>query len=87
MTKHKWHKEIKAWADGAEIEQTLEKASGWTDWHDVVTPVFYTKGAEFRIKKPSSNRPISNTWLKDLEARIENLERIENLRKEHGAGR
>lgn len=30
MTKHKWHKEIKAWADGAEIEQR-EKFDG--DWY------------------------------------------------------
>ena len=51
MTQHKWHKEIKAWADGAEIEQSLENASGWTDWHNVVTPTFYTSGAEFRIKQ------------------------------------
>jgi hypothetical protein len=50
MMKHKWHDEIVAWAGGAEIEQTLEKADGWTDWHDVVTPTFYTKGAKFRIK-------------------------------------
>ncbi len=51
MSKHKWAKEIHAWADGAEIEQSLENASGWTDWHNVVTPTFYTSGAEFRIKQ------------------------------------
>ena len=51
MTQHKWAKEIHAWADGAEIEQSLENASGWTDWHNVVTPTFYTSGAEFRIKQ------------------------------------
>jgi len=32
-------------------------------------------------KEPSSNRVISNTWLKELEARIEKLEGA------HGAGR
>ena len=65
MAKHKWHKEICAWADGAVIEQTLEKASGWTDWHDVVTPTFYTSGAEFRIK-PQPKEPkylyVINNW-------------------------
>ena len=33
MTQHKWHKEIKAWADGAEIEfQYLARDSYWEDW-------------------------------------------------------
>jgi len=50
MNKHKWYNEIVAWAMGSEIEQSLENASGWTDWHNVVTPTFYTSGAEFRIK-------------------------------------
>ena len=50
MNKHKWYNEIVAWAMGCQIEQSLEKASGWTDWHDVVTPTFYKSGAEFRIK-------------------------------------
>jgi len=56
MTQHKWAKEIHAWADGAEIEQSLENASGWTGWHIVVTPTFYTSGAEFRIK-PQPKEP------------------------------
>ena len=29
MTKHKWHKEIKAWADGAEIERWYCQYDGW----------------------------------------------------------
>ena len=81
MTKNKWHKEIHAWADGAEI-QFLSEGYGWMD---AGIPEWLEE-SEYRIK-PKANRPISNTWLKELEARIEKLERIENLRKEHGAGR
>jgi len=38
MKQHKWHKEIKAWADGAEIEQWYgdrwEKVNYNTDWNE-----------------------------------------------------
>jgi hypothetical protein len=81
MTQHTWHKEIHAWADGAEIEY-LSEGYGW----QVTNKPEWCEESEYRIK-PKENRPISNTWLKELEARIEKLERIENLRKEHGAGR
>ena len=51
MKPHKWAKEIKAWADGAEIEQRLYKSDGWTKWEvPEYNPTFYTNGAEFRIK-------------------------------------
>ena len=51
MSKHKWAKEIKAWADGAEIEARYEKAEGWTDWRlEHGGFIFYQKGAEYRIK-------------------------------------
>jgi hypothetical protein len=51
MKPHKWAKEIKAWADGAEIEQRLYKSNGWTKWEiPKYTPTFFTDGAEFRIK-------------------------------------
>ncbi len=35
MTKpHKWAKEIKAWADGAEIQvRYLTNSGEWSDWH------------------------------------------------------
>ena len=29
MTKHKWHKEIKAWADGEEVEYTWGEGVTW----------------------------------------------------------
>jgi hypothetical protein len=51
--KHKWHKEIKAWADGAEIEQRHNDHTDnqWddfdSDWGDGAS------GWEFRIKPQS----------------------------------
>lgn len=58
MTKHKWHKEIKAWADGAEIEWCDEE-SGWQrastpNWH------FLGGGVKFRIKP--------DKWAKEKQA-------------------
>jgi hypothetical protein len=47
---HKWHKEIKAWADGAEIE--LYRAGEWVDC-DV--PVWGNQ-SEYRIK-PQPKEP------------------------------
>jgi hypothetical protein len=49
--KHKWHKEIKAWADGAEIEY-LNLEGNWMEiddplWHDA---------CEYRIK-PQPKEP------------------------------
>lgn len=43
--KHKWHKEIKAWANGTKIEYKDGSA-----WWDVDEPVWNAEGAEYRIK-------------------------------------
>lgn len=57
MAQHKWHKEIKAWADGAEIEARYEKAEGWSDWKlEEGGFVWYQNCAEFRIK-PQPKEP------------------------------
>ena len=57
MTQHKWHKEIKAWADGAEIQSRIKQIecledwmthSGDINWDD---PIF-----EYRIK-PQPKEP------------------------------
>jgi hypothetical protein len=50
MTQHKWHKEIKAWADGAEIE--LYRAGEWVDCE---VPVWGNQ-SEYRIK-PQPKEP------------------------------
>ena len=44
MKQHKWHKEIKAWADGAEIEEKIGET-----WHQVLAPT-WNKDRKFRIK-------------------------------------
>ncbi len=53
MKQHKWHKEIKAWADGAEIESRyigktdLKQLKEWSDACDMDWDCSQT---EFRIK-------------------------------------
>ena len=44
MTQHKWHKEIHAWADGAEIEIYMHDK-----WTDIDTPQWHQDN-EYRIK-------------------------------------
>jgi len=48
--KHKWHKEIKAWADGAEIEYAVANSLNY-EWHplDSVNR-FEHRNTNFRIK-------------------------------------
>jgi hypothetical protein len=46
MTKHKWHNEIVAWADGAEIEMWYSQYDGWGD---CINPMFYSNH-NYRIK-------------------------------------
>jgi hypothetical protein len=52
MMKHKWHKEIKAWADGAEIEMKFPD----TDWLQNMNLMWDLDDAEFRIK-PQPKKP------------------------------
>jgi hypothetical protein len=60
MTQHKWHKEIKAWADGAEIE--VKNSMDIDEWIDCKHPN-WSEGfieepdwIEFRIK-PQPKEP------------------------------
>ena len=52
MKQHKWHKEIKAWADGAEIEVWYPE---YAEWNDCINPMFDTKH-QYRIK-PQPKEP------------------------------
>lgn len=63
MTKqHKWHKEIKAWADGANIEYS----SNGTRWHSVMpAPDWHEEEGEFRVA-PIPNFPDTSLKLQDL---------------------
>jgi hypothetical protein len=49
---HKWHKEIKAWADGAEIEIKINTETLGCDWTAVKSDHDWTQieGVEYRIK-------------------------------------
>jgi hypothetical protein len=47
MKQHKWHKEIKAWADGAEIEV---KTISDSDWKLDDAPFWWVEDYQFRIK-------------------------------------
>jgi hypothetical protein len=53
MAQHKWHKEIKAWADGAEIECKVINTGMWVTVDD---PYWYVKDYEYRIK-PQPKEP------------------------------
>lgn len=49
MAQHKWHKEIKAWADGAEIEWRYSDTDYWMP-NCNNHPVWHNDEYEFRIK-------------------------------------
>ncbi len=52
MKPHKWAKEIKAWADGAEIEIKY----GEHDWEEEYYPNWHSDQVKFRIK-PQPKEP------------------------------
>jgi hypothetical protein len=54
MAQHKWHKEIKAWADGAEIEFRESASGNWVHCDDGRPSWYETR--EYRIK-PQSKEP------------------------------
>lgn len=49
MTKHKWHKEIKAWADGEEIEWRYTEGE-FRYWQTSSNPSWDAGCTEYRIK-------------------------------------
>jgi hypothetical protein len=64
MKPHKWAKEIKAWADGAEIEcRNMQDGIDQTGWYQTGNPNWTLKNAEFRIKPTP----------KDLKEKIERI--------------
>ena len=54
MKQHKWHKEIKAWADGVDIEFKVNGEGDWTLLKG--TPYWECKNDLFRIK-PQPKEP------------------------------
>ena len=79
MTQHKWHKEIKAWADGAEIEQRCHAPSIkeiiWSDWEQFDGEWTEEKHWEYRIKPQPKDLPdCVKTWL-SMGATMEEIEK------------
>lgn len=66
MKQHKWHKEIKAWADGAEIEERwISQNTEEDEWRETQTsPMWDCDGLEFRIK-PQPKTP-KQAWDEEL---------------------
>jgi hypothetical protein len=54
--KHKWHKEIKAWADGAEIEEFDWEVTGKDGWYVTESPEWNNARYQYRIK-PQPKEP------------------------------
>ncbi len=50
MKQHKWHKEIKAWADGAEIEEFDWEVTGKDGWYVIESPEWNNARYKYRIK-------------------------------------
>ena len=75
MKKHKWHKEIKAWADGAEIEGRNDYGNTKGDWHTLHDPTFLSNTVEYRIK-PQPKEPTHVVQFTD-----EQLEQIQKAIK------
>ena len=73
MKPHKWAKEIKAWADGAEIEQRYIGSATATykdyiDWHKTNQPNWDMPSWEYRIKPQPKEPQYLYVWLdKDTE--------------------
>lgn len=69
MKPHKWAAEIKAWADGAEIQFRHDPSEKWQDydpaWKNIITPSWHKGGLEFRVK-PEKKEPgevlVENIW-------------------------
>jgi hypothetical protein len=61
---HKWHKEIKAWADGAEIEYQRE---GWDkdEWYMDDDPQWNDPQHEFRIKPQPKEKKYLYAYYRD----------------------
>jgi hypothetical protein len=60
---HKWHKEIKAWADGIEVQWKAYATE--FEWIDVVDarPMWHRDDVEFRIKPQPKEPQYLYVWL------------------------
>jgi hypothetical protein len=83
MAQHKWHKEIKAWADGAEIER---RRYGDKEWENCENPNWLNPYShEFRIKQQPKEPQYLYVYFTGLEevslSTLDNLNQYELLGK------
>ena len=70
MKQHKWAKEIKAWADGGEIESKWENC----DWELDDAPRFYHENYQFRIKpQPKEQLTVNLIRASDVKVKPKHL--------------
>ena len=89
MAQHKWHKEIKAWADGAEIETRFLYAQVEQTWQVTNSPRFEDAQWKFRIK-PQPKEPqylyvyqgIGELVLETSNTIVSNMKRIGKIKLE-----
>lgn len=77
MKPHKWHKEIKAWADGAEIEArnySLDEAcSTWNEWTVCEVPAWWENCWEFRIKPQPKEDDVNDSLKYFIKSQSDNI--------------
>ncbi len=89
MKQHKWHKEIKAWADGAEIEWQNKGSYSENAWHICNKPDWHSTNMEYRIK-PQPKEPkylyvyqdIGKLTFESQNTIVENMECIGKIKLE-----
>lgn len=57
MTRHKWHKQIKSWAETGEIDWRLNSGD---DWQPLTFPAWHEDDGEYRINPEFVNLKIKN---------------------------
>lgn len=68
---HKWHREIKAWADGATIEMRRSGKTEWAFdlWVKTESPKWNSSAVEFRVKpEPTVVEWWLPIWMNNLAA-------------------
>ena len=82
MKQHKLHKEIKAWADGAEIEwRLIDKQTIWAACSN--QPSWGNDNLEFRIKPQPKEPQYLYVWLeKDTDAVVFDYEPPGNVKED-----
>ena len=78
VMKHKWHKEICAWANGAEIEYKFlakgELSNGWSEWRTLdkeQVQWHISDDVHYRIKPQPKEPRYAYAWLVKDEERID----------------